>query len=66
MYFLSTGLLEACRKSVCAIVAEMESRLQHLCSKGQDFHHAWNNISVFLVKCAQVSGKEYDCSSHFH
>ncbi|XP_063611858.1 peroxisomal acyl-coenzyme A oxidase 1-like [Penaeus indicus] len=60
----NAGLLEACRKSVCAIVAEVESRLQHLCSKGQDFHHAWNNMSVFLVKCAQVHTRYYVCEQY--
>ncbi|XP_045620326.2 peroxisomal acyl-coenzyme A oxidase 1 [Procambarus clarkii] len=55
------ALVEAFRVSASALVVETEARLQKLCDMGREYHHAWNDCSVQLVKCAQAHTRHYIC-----
>ncbi|XP_042883920.1 peroxisomal acyl-coenzyme A oxidase 1-like [Penaeus japonicus] len=55
------ALVEAYKMSALKLVADTESRLQKLCDMGQNSHHAWNNCSVLLVRCAQAHIRYFVC-----
>ncbi|XP_037782717.1 peroxisomal acyl-coenzyme A oxidase 1-like [Penaeus monodon] len=55
------ALVEAYKISALKLVVDTESRLQKLCDMGQNFHHAWNNCSVLLVRCAQAHVRYFVC-----
>ncbi|XP_042225669.1 peroxisomal acyl-coenzyme A oxidase 1-like isoform X2 [Homarus americanus] len=62
--FLSnTALVNAFMCSASALVVEAEARLQNLCDMGQEYHYAWNNCSVLLVKCAQAHIRYFICKT---
>nr|XP_027226501.1 peroxisomal acyl-coenzyme A oxidase 1-like [Penaeus vannamei] len=55
------ALVEAYKMSAQKMVEDTENRLQKLCDMGQNAHHAWNNCSVLLVKCAQAHIRYFVC-----
>lgn len=59
------GLVEAFKVTARFLVSSAERRLQRLCDSGMAYHHAWNNCSVSLVKCAEAHMRYYVCEKYF-
>ncbi|XP_069177751.1 peroxisomal acyl-coenzyme A oxidase 1-like isoform X1 [Procambarus clarkii] len=62
--FSNRALVDAYKSSVMALIQDTDARLQKLYDAGQDQHHAWNNSSVQLVKCAQAHTRYYVCEQY--
>lgn len=54
VYMCSSGLVAAYKQAVSAMVSNAAAHLQKHISEGVVFEKAWNNCSVYLVKCAEV------------
>ncbi|KAK7082288.1 Acyl-coenzyme A oxidase (Acyl-CoA oxidase) [Halocaridina rubra] len=57
----NNGLLEAFKAAVFKLVSDTEGRIQRVCAKGQNYHMAWNQCSLQLLKCAEAHTRFYVC-----
>lgn len=55
------ALVNSYKKSVSAMIAETDERLQHFCDMGEKYEHAWNKCSVLLTQCAEAHTRYFVC-----